>query len=101
MFATAVARLDCLGILGNGTDIDKLIEAGCETAEAFIAVTNSDEINLVSCGMVSSSFKNTKTVAAIRSLIYTGVGGLKEGLLGIDYIVNPNAGSRQIHIQYH
>lgn len=40
--------------------------------------------------MVSSTFQNTKTVAAIRSLIYTGVGGLKEGLLGIDYIINPN-----------
>ena len=89
--ATAVAKLDCLGILGNGTDIDKLIEAGCENAEAFIAVTNSDEINLVSCGIVSSTFKETKTVAAIRSLVYTGVDGLKEGLLGIDYIVNPNA----------
>jgi trk system potassium uptake protein TrkA len=30
-------------------------------------------------------------VAAIRSLVYTGPDGLKEGLLGIDYIVNPNA----------
>lgn len=87
----AVSKLDCLGVLGNGTDIDKLTEAGVEQAEAFIAVTNSDEINLVSCGLVSSSFPNTKTVAAIRSLIYTGSGGLKEGLLGIDYIVNPNA----------
>lgn len=87
----AVAKLDCLGILGNGTDIAKLIEAGCETAEAFIAVTNSDEINLVSCGIVSSSFPNTKTVTAIRSLVYTGTNGLKEGLLGIDYIINPNA----------
>ncbi len=86
----AVSKLDCLGVLGNGTDIDKLTEAGVEQAEAFIAVTNSDEINLVSCGLVSSSFPNTKTVAAIRSLIYTGSGGLKEGgLLGIDYIVNP------------
>lgn len=88
---TAVAKLDCLGIVGNGTDKDKLLEAGCETADAFIAVTNSDEINLVSCGIVSSSFPKTKTVAAIRSLIYTGPDGLKEGLLGIDYIVNPNA----------
>ncbi|WP_319758097.1 Trk system potassium transporter TrkA [uncultured Sphaerochaeta sp.] len=87
----AVSKLDCLGVLGNGTDIDKLSEAGVEQAEAFIAVTNSDEINLVSCGLVSSSFPNTKTVAAIRSLIYTGSGGLKEGLLGIDFIVNPNA----------
>jgi len=85
-----VSKLDCLGVLGNGTDIAKLTEAGVEQAEAFVAVTNSDEINLVSCGLVSASFPDTKTVAAIRSLIYTGTDGLKEGLLGIDYIVNPN-----------
>lgn len=88
---SAVSKLDCLGVLGNGTDIAKLMEAGIEDAEAFIAVTNSDEINLVSCGLVSSTYPQTKTVAAIRSLIYTGVDGLKEGLLGIDFIVNPNA----------
>lgn len=88
---SAVSKLDCLGILGNGTDIAKLMEADVEHAEAFIAVTNSDEINLVSCGLVSSTYPHVKTVAAIRSLIYTGVDGLKEGLLGIDYIVNPNA----------
>ena len=87
---SAVSKLDCLGILGNGTDIAKLMEADVEHAEAFVAVTNSDEINLVSCGLVSSSYPHVKTVAAIRSLIYTGVDGLKEGLLGIDYIVNPN-----------
>ncbi len=87
----AVSKLDCLGVLGNGTDIAKLTEAGVEQAEAFIAVTNSDEINLVSCGLVSSSFPETKTVAAIRSLVYTGENGLNEKLLGIDHIVNPNA----------
>ncbi len=86
----AVSKLDCMGVLGNGTDIAKLEEAGIDEAEAFVAVTDSDEINLVSCGIVSSSYPQTKTVAAIRSLIYTGVEGLKEGLLGIDYIVNPN-----------
>ncbi|HPZ15179.1 MAG TPA: Trk system potassium transporter TrkA [Sphaerochaeta sp.] len=87
----ATSRLDCLGILGNGTDIAKLQEAGVSHAQAFVAVTDSDEINLVSCGLVSSSFPETRTVAAIRSLVYTGSDGLSEGLLGIDYIVNPNA----------
>ncbi len=87
----AITKLDCMGILGNGTDIAVLTEAGCSDAETFIAVTDSDEINLVSCGIVSSSFKGTKTVATIRSLVYTGKEGLKEGLLGIDHIVNPNA----------
>ena len=91
----AVSKLDCMGILGNGTDLAKLNEAGCADAESFIAVTDSDEINLVSCGMVSGSFKGVKTVATIRGLIYTGTEGLTEGLLGIDHIVNPNAEAAQ------
>jgi trk system potassium uptake protein TrkA len=91
----AVSKLDCMGILGNGTDLAKLNEAGCADADTFIAVTDSDEINLVSCGMVSGSFKGIKTVATIRGLIYTGTEGLTEGLLGIDHIVNPNAEAAQ------
>ncbi len=86
----AVSKLDCLGVLGNGTNIGTLLEAGVDQAEAFVAVTDSDEINLVSSGLVSSSYPQTKTVAAIRSLVYTGLDGLKEGLLGINHIVNPN-----------
>lgn len=94
----AVSRLDCLGVTGNGTDPAKLIEAGIKEAEAFIALTDSDEINLVSCGLVEASYPHVRTVAAIRSLSYTGSSGLREGLLGIDYIVNPAAETgRSIH----
>lgn len=94
----AVSRLDCLGVVGNGTDPAKLIEAGIEEAEAFITLTDSDEINLVSSGLVEASYPHVRTVAAIRSLSYTGSSGLREGLLGIDYIVNPAAETgRSIH----
>jgi len=87
----AVSRLDCLGVVGNGTNPAKLIEAGIENAEAFITLTDSDEINLISCGLVEASYPDVRTVAVIRSLTYTGTSGLREGLLGIDYIVNPTA----------
>ncbi|MFA7119368.1 MAG: Trk system potassium transporter TrkA [Sphaerochaetaceae bacterium] len=84
----AVAKLDCLAINGSGTNPDKLAEAGCEQADIFIALSNSDEVNLVSCAIVSSQFKAPRTVAAIRSMSYTGT-ELTVPLLGIDYIVNP------------
>ncbi len=87
----AVSRLDCMGVVGNGTDPAKLVEAGIENAEAFITLTDSDEINLISCGLVEASYPGVRTVAVIRSLTYTGAKGLREGLLGIDYIVNPTA----------
>ena len=39
---------DAIGICGNGNDCDTLIEAGVEKAELFVAVTGSDEFNMLS-----------------------------------------------------
>ena len=39
--------LDVMGIVGNGSSINVLTEAGMETADVFIAVTGSDELNLL------------------------------------------------------
>lgn len=89
--ADAESRLDCLVIVGAGTDSEKLREAGVEKCEAFIAVSDSDEVNLVACGIVESLAPKVTTVAAIRNLTYTGLDGLPQTLLGIDYIVNPEA----------
>lgn len=37
---------DVLGVIGNGASYNILLEAGVETADILIAVTNSDELNL-------------------------------------------------------
>ena len=87
--AAANSKLDCLTVCGSATDIDTLRDAGVEGAEAVIAVTDSDEINLVACGIVASAFKDVgMTVAAIRSISYLG-GDLRGDILGISHIVNP------------
>ena len=65
----AVSKLDCLAVCGSATDVDKLIEAQVSEADAVIAVTDNDETNLVSCGIVASEFPQVKTtIAAIRSI---------------------------------
>lgn len=84
----ATAKLDCLAIQGSGTNPKILKEAGLENADLFIALSDSDEVNLVSCAMVGALFKSPRTVAAIRSMSYTG-SELNMRLLGIDFIVNP------------
>ena len=38
---------DCMGVVGNGATYATLKEAGIETADLFIAVTASDELNLL------------------------------------------------------
>ena len=83
-------KIDCMGILGNGTDIDILRHANCAEADVFIAVTGNDEINIVSCGLVASQFPNVKTIAAIKKLGWSGKNERMGSLLGISEIVNPN-----------
>ena len=84
-------KFDCMGFIGNGTDVEVLKLANCDDADAFIAVTGNDETNIVSCGLVESQFKATKTIAAIKNLGWSGKNGIQGGsLLGIDEIINPN-----------
>lgn len=91
-------RLDCMVVIGSGTDPGKLREAEVDTADLFVAVTDSDEINLVACGIVENIRKEVTTVAAIRNLTYTGKDGLPATILGINHIVNPEAeAARSIH----
>ena len=40
---------DVMGIVGNGTSFKVLSEADIEHADMLIAVTNSDEVNLLCC----------------------------------------------------
>ncbi|MCI7454882.1 MAG: NAD-binding protein, partial [Spirochaetales bacterium] len=86
-----MAKLDLMAICGSATDISVLEEAGAKEAEAIIAVTDSDEVNLVACGIAASNFPETKTIAAIRGISYLGKEAEHKGgrILGIDHIVNP------------
>lgn len=91
-------KLDCMVVLGSGTDPAKLREAEADKSDLFVAVTDSDEINLVACGIVENMRSEVITVAAIRNLTYTGKDGLPATILGINYIVNPEAeAARSIH----
>ena len=96
--AEVQGKMDCMVIVGSGTDPAKLREAEVEKADLFVAVTDSDEINLVACGIVENIKSAVTTVAAIRNLTYTGKDGLPATILGINYIVNPEAeAARSIH----
>ena len=85
------SKLDCMVVVGSGTDIEKLREADVKKASSFIAVTDSDEVNLVACGLVENIETRVNTIAAIRNLTYTGKEGLPTTVLGINHIVNPEA----------
>jgi trk system potassium uptake protein TrkA len=82
-------HLDCLVVEGEGGDPEVLAEAGIDGADTFIAVSNLDEVNIVSCLVVAGRYKVKTTIARVRSLQYQHSGILNSTLLGINYIVNP------------
>ncbi|MFW6252522.1 MAG: Trk system potassium transporter TrkA [bacterium] len=82
-------RLDCMVVNGPGNNVDVLREAGTGTADCFIAVTTSDEVNLIACALVSSEFNIAKKIARVRNIEYSGSRLAEAGVLGIDYVVNP------------
>lgn len=89
--SNASLKLDCLVVNGSGTSIEVLQEAGIDNSDFFISMTDSDEVNMVACGLVSSEFDVKLKIACIRNLTYIGSHGLSGKFLGIDYIINPEA----------
>lgn len=60
---------DVICVAGNGTDCDTLFEAGIEKADMFIAVTGSDELNMLGC-YIARSMGAGHTIARIRNPEY-------------------------------
>ena len=60
---------DVMGICGNGVDSDILAEAGVKNADLFIAVTASDEFNMLSC-FLAKKMGAKSTIARIRNPEY-------------------------------
>ncbi len=79
---------DVLAMEGDGTSYNTLQEAGIEYADLLIAVTDSDERNLLCC-LIGSRAANVKTIARVRNPIYSSeVDFLMKGF-GIAMIINP------------
>jgi trk system potassium uptake protein TrkA len=76
------------GIAGNGIDRSVLEEAGVPDAHVVIAVTQSDEVNIVSSIMAKNMGAN-HTIARIREAEYAGGMELLRPYMGQGVNVNP------------
>ena len=65
-----IETYDVLGIVGNGSSITTLSEAGIEDADVFIAVTGSDELNLLCC-MFAKKAGHCHAIARVRNPSYS------------------------------
>jgi trk system potassium uptake protein TrkA len=83
-------RLNVLSVRGNGASTEVLERAGIANQDVFISVTNSDEVNLISC-LMASKYKVPKVIARLKSPEYnTRQAKIKKEELGIDRIINPD-----------
>ncbi len=83
-----ISEYDAMGVVGSGVDLDTLIEAGVEDADILIAVTGSDEINLMTC-LLAKKKGNCQTIARVRQPQYRKSIELIKEDLGLTMIVNP------------
>jgi len=81
--------MDVRTLTGDGTHANTLIEAGCESADVFIAATQHDGTNLLAAS-VASALGAGRTIARVHhSVFFAGKGFDYKHHLGIDHLVCP------------
>jgi len=63
-------RLDLRTVLGSASHPEVLQRAGCEDADMILAVTSSDETNMVACQIAYTLFHTPTKIARVRSSAY-------------------------------
>lgn len=87
-----VSSFDVMGICGSGTKLATLLDAGIKSADILIAVTGSDEINLLTC-LIAKKAGNCQTIARVRKPEYNDEISLFKEDLGLAMIINPELAS--------
>lgn len=87
-------ELDVMGIVGNGASINVLEEAGAERADVLIAVTGSDELNLLCC-MFAKKAGHCDAIARVRNPLYSHELDFMKQQLGLSAIINPELAAAQ------
>ena len=85
-------HIDVQAVLGSGSSPVTLADAGIKEAEIVLAVTNSDEINLVACLVTDLLSPATRKFARIRNADFDEYHGhFKSMAPHIDTVINPEA----------
>lgn len=82
-------RLDVMGVAGNGASVNVLMDAGIDKTDLLIAVTASDELNLLCCLIAKKASGGCQTIARVRNPLYNKEIGFIKEQLGISMVINP------------
>ena len=81
-------QYDIMGMTGNGASYNVQMEAGIENTDLFIAVTGSDELNLLCC-TIAKRVGECSAIARVRTPDYSHEIGYLREKLGLAMIINP------------
>lgn len=96
----AANRLDCMVVQASGNDTQILLDAGIKKADALVAVTDSDELNMIICGIAESLTPNVVKIARVRNEDYVkALNFTDDHTLGINALVYPDEEAAQAVIQ--
>lgn len=87
-----ISRHDIMGVVGNGATHLIQQEAGIKNADLLIAVTGSDELNLLCC-LIAKKAGNCQTIARVRNPQYSSEAPFLKDELGLAMIINPEFAS--------
>jgi trk system potassium uptake protein TrkA len=83
-------RLDLRTVTGRASHPEVLLRAGAEDADMIIAVTNSDETNMVACQVAYTLFHTPTKIARVRAVEYLSHPQLfNQEALPIDVLISP------------
>jgi len=83
-------RLDIRTVRGRGSHPEILNQAGCDDADMVIAVTNSDETNMIACQIAYTIFHTPMKIARVRSNQYLKNPQLfSNEALPVDVLISP------------
>ena len=88
-FSQLADQCDCMCITGSGASHEVLQEAGASSADLFISVTESDELNLLCCTIARQFNNKLSTIARVRNPEYVSDVNYLRSRLGIEMIINP------------
>lgn len=82
------SHLDVMGVTGNGATHAVQAEAGVRNADLLIAVTGSDELNMLCC-LLARKESRCKTIARIKKPEYSEDIRFLQEELGLAMVINP------------
>ena len=86
----SMETFDVMGVCGNCASMETMLQAGVRDAELLIAVTNSDEVNLLCCTVSHGLNPDLHAIARIRNPEYAEQALKLQHIFGLSLVINPD-----------